>query len=328
MIARRSGFALPLVLGMVVVLALTLGVTVTSLNGLNEQTQIAKGGAAFETAAATAEARLQYLMITEPFGASSIDIGSSRRMGPQGQGEAQTPPTAQLFLNDRIYVWREAAENPDLPAYLAQVQDEAGLVNIYQVDALQLQRLFEWAGLEARDGENLANELVAYNLDVTAHEPMRRPVELYRLEGAKALLTDKIWRRLAARITSYPDTRRVNINTAPAEVLQILFDLSPEEAAEIVRDRDLRDDDAPFTSAADIGAVTVQNQNVAFTGGRLRFTFTDPVTGLSYQSSLIFTPNSATKPVWTENPQTLKLPAKPALPEEPQDFPQIPDFAA
>jgi hypothetical protein len=42
----------------------------------------------------------------------------------------------------------------------------------------------------------------------------------------------------------------------------------------------------------------------------------------------VFTPNSATRPVWSENPQIIKLPEKPTLPEESEDFPQIPDFAA
>jgi hypothetical protein len=325
---QKSGFALPLVLGMVVVLALTLGVTVTSLQGLNEQTRLARDGAAFEVAAATAEARLQYLMVTEPFGAASIDIGASRRLGPQGQGEAQTPPDEQLFLNGRPYVFRNAPEVIDAPAYLLEVQDEAGLVNLYQMDVLQLQRLFEWAGLESRDAENLANELVAYNADPTLHQPMRRPAELYRLDGAKELITDRVWRRLADIVTSYPDNRAVNINTASPEALRIWFDLTEERAQDIVADRDLRDDDAPLTSLADIGVVVAVNQNFAFTGGRLRFYFSDPATGLSYQSSLIFTPNSATRPVWTENPQTLKLPEIPVLPEEPQDFPQIPDLAS
>lgn len=323
----KQGFALPLVLGMVAILTLTFAVALTSLNGLNEQRRLAQAGAELEMAAATAEARLQYLMVTEPFGAASIDIGASRRIGGANQANAQTPPTEQLFLNARPYLWRDdpSAEGP---FFLAEVQDEAGLINLYQADAQQLRRLFEWAGLDTRDAENLANEIVNYNLDPTLHQPMRRTVELFRLEGAKQLITDRVWRLLADRITTYPDNRAVNINTAPPEVLRIWFDLTEDRASEIVEDRDERDDDAPLTSTQDIGVVVTRQQNYAFTGGRLRFFLTDPVTGLSYQSSLVLTPNSATRPVWSENPQTIKLPQKPELSEELPDFPQIPDFAA
>ncbi len=316
---RKAGFAMPLVLGMVAILSLTLATAILSLRGLNEQTRLAKAGAEFEQTAMTAEARLAYLMVTEPFGAASIDVGSSRR---SGQGQAQTPPTARLFLDARPYMYRL---NADGPAYLAQVQDEAGLINLYQMDQLQLQRLFEWAGLSADDAETLAGELVAYNADPTTHQPMRRPVEIFRLAAAAQLITDRVWRRLESRMVAYPDTRAANINTAPAEVLKIWFDLSDDQAQEIV---DNRDDDQPLTSTAQIGVATGVNQNFALTGGRLRFHLTDPVSGLSYQSSLVFTWNNGTRPVWVENVQVTRPRSPPVLPEEAEDFPPIPDIAS
>src|SRR5690606_13650401 len=156
------------------------------LADLHTETRAATVRMEFEREALSAESRMAYLAATEPFGAASLNIGAVRTPTPtggRGGGQAQAAPVtveaqAYLMLDGRRYVWRAAEA---APPYLAQVQDEAGLINLYDADVLQLTRLFSRLGLEQIDAENLANELVAYNLDPTAHVPMRKPAELFRL---------------------------------------------------------------------------------------------------------------------------------------------------
>ena len=69
-------------------------------------------------------------------------------------------------------------------------------------------------------------------------------------------------------------------------------------------------------------------QTYAFTGGRLRFMFTDPSTGDTYQSTLVLTPNHIERPVWIENARTRHLQPQPDPDDELQDFPEIPRLAS
>ena len=83
-----------------------------------------------------------------------------------------------------------------------------------------------------------------------------------------------------------------------------------------------------LTSPEQIGVAPVGAQTYAFTGGRLRFIFTDPRTGDAYQSSLVLTPNHIERPIWIENARTRHLQPEPDPDDELQDFPEIPRLAS
>jgi len=329
----KAGIALPLVLLLTTVLALTMFAVVSSLAGLRRETAAAKHGAEFQRAAMTAEARFTFMAITEPLGSDGLYVEGLRE--PQqgrfpGYAIPQLASTGSiLYLDNRPFRWREA----DGPAgdYRVSVQDEAGLVNIYQADVAMLTRLFLNAGLGDTDATNLANELIAYNADPALHQPMRRPSEIYRLDSAPDLLTDRVWRRLADLIVSYSDSSAANLNTAPASVLKIWFNIDQDQAERIVADRQPTGStpgSAVMTSPDSIGlAAPAGAQIYAFSGGRLRFRFTDPATGDTYQSSLVLTPNHVERPVWIENARTRHLKSQPDPEDELQDFPEIPRLA-
>lgn len=329
----KAGVALPLVLLLTTVLGLTMLAAISSLTGLRRETAQAKHQAEFERLAMTAEARFQFLAMTEPLGSDGVYVGGIRNAGGgrfPGYAIPQLGPDGLvLFYDGRPYRWRADTSAAD---YRVAIQDEAGLVNLYQADLPMLTRLFLQAGLEETDATNLANELVAYNATPELHQPMRRPSEIYRLESASTLLTGPVWRRLRDLLVSYPDSRTVNINTAPAEVLKIWFDLSDQQVEDIVRQR-VPETDTPgsavITSPEDIGVTAPAGAQIyAFTGGRLRFKFIDPTTGDSYQSSLVLTPTHIERPVWVENARTQHLKPQPDPDDELQDFPEIPRIAS
>lgn len=329
----KAGIALPLVLLLTAVLGYTMLTVITSLVGLRRETAQAKHAAEFERAALTAEARFQFLAITEPIGSDGVYVGAIRSQGGGNFPGWAVPQFALdgviLRMDKTPYRW---LENPDDNAgYRVAIQDEAGLINLYQADVNMLTRLFLQAGLNDTDATNLANEMIAYNADPALHQPMRRPAEIYRLESAATLLTDRVWRNLSDLIIAYSDSNVVNINTAPAEVLRIWFDLSDDQVEAIMTQRQgdgVTPGSGVLRSPQEIGVPAVGGQTFAYTGGRLRFIFTDPKTGDTYQSSLVLTPNHIERPIWVENARIRHLQPEPDPDDELQDFPEIPALAS
>jgi hypothetical protein len=328
--------ALPMVLLLTTVLALTMITVITSVEGMRRETGVTRDTSTFERAAMTAEARFTFLAMTEPMGSDGLYVGGVRDPGGgrfPGYEIPQLSTTGSVLSADnRPYRWREDPSATASRDYRIGVQDEAGLVNLYQADVDMLTRLFQGVGLGDTDATNLANELVAYNADPTAHDPMRRPSQLYRLEDAPTLIPAKIWNRLQGMVVTYPDSNAANINTASAGVLKIWFNLDDQTAAEAVAMR--QNASGPgvnqvYRSPSEMGFAAPAGQTYAFPSGRLRFKFTDPRTGDSYQSSIILTPNDNERPAWIENARIRHLPPQPDPdPNALQDFPLIPSTTA
>ena len=326
----KAGFALPTVLAIMLVVSLTFATCILALKGLRDETRETLASLEFERAAMSAEARLAYLISTEPLGPEGLRIGANRLAANQRGGAAlleQGIATLSLLrFDDRPYRWLESGDETVDAPYLVQVQDEAGLVNLYHADPAMLGRLFQHAGLDEDQAELLATELTDFNAQPPPAEPIRRISEIYRLPSARDLISDKAYRTLRALAAVHPDSRAANINTAPPEVLKAWFDLTDDQAAQALGDREA----APFGSPNDIGAVVIDNSiNYAFPGGRVRFTMVDPRTGQTYRSTLVMTPTSPVRPVWTENSRMQRQPPppEPAL-DELEDFPEVPDSPA
>lgn len=324
----KDGFALPMVLGMVTVLALIFLVCMAGLRSLQAETRATLSDVEFERTAMTAEARMAFLAVTEPFGQDGLRVGGSDAAA--ALGASYTPGslityTSLLNLDARPYRWRETTDNDAGPFYLASVQDEAGLLNIFQADSGMISRLFQTAGLASADGDQLASELIDYNAQPAPHQPIRRLAELYILPSGRTLIADKAWRALNAFAVVHPDSRAVNMNTAPREVLKAWFDITDDQADQALKDRE----GSPFTRPADIGVTVIDNTvNYATPGGRLRFSLTNPTTGLTYRSTIVLTPTNQERPLWIENSKIQHLPP-PELPaDDIADFPEIPTSSA
>jgi hypothetical protein len=322
--AGKRGFALPLVLAMVAVLALVMIAALSALSSLREETATTLESVEFDRSATTAEARLQYLMLTEPFGRKGLRIGGTRTPSANANNE-YFDYISQVFADGRAYRWREAEASPD---YLAQLQDEAGLMNFGDGDPFRLGRLLQQAGLSEKDADQIVSDLLDYNAQPTPHEPIRRLAELYSLPSGRTLISDKAWRYIDSNAAVHRDSTNMNINTASRDVLKAWFDLSDAQIDQAIRDRE--ESDIGLASPIDIGvAGLADSANYRTTGGRLRFIFTDPRTGLAYRSTLVLTPNNQLRPIWVENARTQKLPRAPETPDDDlEDFPEIAPGAA
>jgi hypothetical protein len=325
----KGGFALPTVLAIMLVVSLTFATCILALKGLRDETRQTVASIEFERAAMSAEARLAFLISTEPLGPEGLRIGANRlaqnQRGAAALLEQQIATLDLLRFDDRQYRWLETGDETVDAPYLVQVQDEAGLVNLFQADPAMLGRLFQLAGLDEDQAELLATELTEFNALPPPSQPIRRLSEIYRLPSARDLLSDKAYRTLLGLSAVHPDSRAVNINTAPPNVLKVWFDLTDDQAAKALDDRDA----APLGSPADIGVPVIDNSiNYAFPGGRVRFTMTDPRTGQVYRSTLVMTPTSPLRPVWTENSRIQRQPPPPEPVDELEDFPEVPDSPA
>jgi hypothetical protein len=320
-LSDKRGFTLPLVLAMVVILSIALVAGLSALASLRDETRATLASADFDIAAATAEARLQYLMLTEPFGMRGLRVGGTRAPAGQNDPTGYTDYMTQLVADDRPYRWKQTDDATDI--YQLALQDEAGLVNLYQGDVNQVSRVMQQAGLAETDGDQIASELLDYDQQPPPHEPIRRLAELYSLPSGRTLISDKVFKRLDGLAASHPDIASANINTAPREVLKAWFDLSDSQLDQALKDRD--DSDIGLLSPASIGAQVIGNNfNFIFPSGRVRFTFTDPKSKLTYRSTLVLTPTNQERPIWVENAKTQRLPSPPDdLPDDAEDFPQI-----
>jgi type II secretory pathway pseudopilin PulG len=317
----KRGFTLPLVLAMVAILAIALAAGLSALASLRDETRNTLAAAEFERQAATAEARMQFLMLTEPFGRKGLRIGGTRAPG-------SALPTAteyfdylsQIVADGRGYRWQEAENGPVLQV---RVQDEAGLVNFGQSDPTQISRLFQQVGLGSDNADQIASELVEYNAQPAPGQPIRRLAELYSLPDGKTLISDKVYRQVDALAAAHPDVTNMNINTAPRDVLKAWFGMSDSDLDQAIRNRD--DADIGLASPLDLGvAGYADSANYRSSAGRLRFTFTDPKTKLTYRSTLVLTPNNRERPIWVENAKTTRLSKDPdPLTDDAEDFPQI-----
>lgn len=321
--AAKRGFTLPLVLAMIAILALALIAGLAALASLRGETRATLDAVGFERTAATAEARMQFLMLTEPFGTKGVRIGGTRSLagGPNVDPTGYNDFLTELIADARPYRWRMTTDATTY--YLAGLQDEAGLVNLYQADANQVSRMFQQAGLNANDGDQLASELLDYDQQPAPHQPIRKLAELMSLPSGRMLISDRTFGRIDGLATSHPETTAVNINTASRQVLKVWFDLTDSQLDQALKDR--ADSDIGLFSPSSIGAQAIgPNFRYIFPNGRLRFTFTDPKTRLTYRSTLVLTPTSQERPIVVENARTLRATAPTdTSPDDLTDFPQI-----
>ena len=299
----KRGFALPTVLVVVAVLALVFLTALTGLNGLNAEARTAQEGVGFDTAAANLEARIAYLALTRPLTPNALVLDG----GARGQGQA-------LSLDGATY------GTALYPALRLQVQDEAGLINLDQLPRDAIERLFSRlaspgisvATLADRWGDYVdaddlkrtrgaeASDYAAAGLPPPPNRPLRAVAETAGLLGWAGAIDPATWRAWRDRMTADPLAATLNVDTASAPVLAVVFGLSDQQAQIAVAKRA----GAPFASIEDLGRAA----GVALVGdaerradqpnNRFALTVSNPKTGQVYRTRIVYTPMDPDRPVW------------------------------
>lgn len=316
--ASRRGFALPAVLSLVTILTLVYLTCILALRDLYVEARRASAESDFERAAMTAEARMAFLVATEPLVSNALRVGGQRQSGGFDDGASADPSGAsatyrEVRLDGRPYQWHEL---PMGRRYIVSLQDTAGLINLPFQDSRSLVRLFLRAGLTAGDADRLADQFLDY-FDVDDFErllgaefavyraarrpeplnrPMRRVDEVHGMLDWERLMGPR-WRSVSDWVTAQSDNPNFNINTAPAAALSVVFGLTPAAADQAVAQREM----APFDSPAQIGITTTDAMIIfTFPNGRFRFRILDQAQGFIEDFELTLTPEAKDRPVWVE----------------------------
>ena len=293
---RRSGFALPTVLAVTTILTLIFIVCLVALQDLTKQVREAAGDVDLQRQALSAEAELSYYAVTEPFSSQALKIGADRVSVASQLSSAVSPgsekPWRPLPIDGTPMTWREQSER-EAVGYQMSVQDEAGLINVDTAAPSVVAQVFTDAGLKSGAAFTLAAEIrdyVSTDLAVSVTgvtpeayiqkglpAPLQRPARtLSEVQGVldwRKLMRQDVWRRAEPYLSAIPDSRTQNINTAPEEVLHLLYGISRASAVSAIARR-IR---SPLTDLAEIGAARGDDFTLyAFPDGRLRMRFVDP----------------------------------------------------
>jgi hypothetical protein len=323
---RRSGFALPAVLTVTGVVTLIFVVAITALSSLTSEAAASRARVRFAERALSIEAQLAFLATTEPFTARAIAIGSPRNFDDQFQAAdgalASGLVPAEVLLDGTSYV---ADVNGPLRV---QLRDQAGMINLPQLNDRQLAVLGERLSMDARLRDNLRSLLTDYSdtndLELTggaerrtygdqriANRPLLAPSEFLSVLGVRGSVSASAWRGMMSELAADQTQGTFNVNTASPDTLQVLYGLSADQAARAIRARET----GPFLGLQDLGSATgaplVDDGETLYTfpSGRLVYTLSDGRSAWVYRGRLSITPSHPEQPVWidqltiTEAPQ-------------------------
>jgi type II secretory pathway component PulK len=321
----RAGFVLPSVLFVVAMLTLVFLVAIQSLNSLAEETRRATSRVQFEQSALSLEAQAAFLAATRPLAPAAIL-----------QGWAPTADTL-LALDGRPYV---AAPNLTL-----SVQDEGGLINLNALTQPAMANLFAALGANAAwrpvmvdrlsdymDADDIkrpngaeADDYLRAGLPPPPNAALRRRDQVIGVMGWREAVPSANWRGFRDNVTADPVSVAVNVNTAPAAVLEVLYGLSPAQASAAIARREA----APFTTLEELGhasgvaLVGDADRVYTFPNGRFALRVQDRASGWAYRSRLLLSPEDSVRPFWVVEPAFSALSAteKAPVPAHAAPFP-------
>lgn len=281
-IQRNGGFVLVLVLAMLVILSLLAGTVAGVVQRLRDQELERKRLEDAELDIASTKATLLYLLLTQrtTFGGLTVDervVLSEDEQTMQGGGERPIslfPVGTELSMDGRAYA------GLGLTAF--SLQDDRGLLGVNWAPASFMERWWAQLGYTATPPATLANlladyqdaddlyrlnsaerrEYLAEGRPPPLNMPLATALELRLVKGWDAALADMDDSRLLGTLT-VARMPSINVNTAPAEVLQVLPGIDAGIAERVVARRAL----GPFVQLgafhAFIGAVPAEEDRLS-----------------------------------------------------------------
>lgn len=325
--SRRDGFALPAVLAVTGVVTLIFLVAITALASLSAEANSARARVRFLQRALTAEAELSFMAATEPLRANGLSVNDLRAFNEYGETLPQTSPSGLpielVRLDNRPYLM-------DIDgALVVRLQDQAGMINLPRVQGAPLSRLLERLGVEASLRDTLAARYQDYvDLDdlrqpngaerrdyvagAPPNRPLLRPSEWLSVLGMRDAVERGRWTAMKDKLASDPISSAININTASPEALAILFDLTADQAAAVLREREI----APLLSINDLETATGTQptwdyeQIYTFPSSSTILTIRDTRSAWTYRARLALTPSGLEQPLWIDQTELTEAPRR------------------
>lgn len=314
---RRVGFALPAVLTVTGVVTLIFVVAITAFASLTSEASASRARVRFTERALTVEATVTFLAATEPFTARAIAIGSPRNYDDRFDAETSAFVSgidpAEVLLDGTAYT---AELRGPLKIVL---RDQAGMINLPQLNSRQLASLGDRLAIDRTMLDELAPRLSdytdtndldrpdgaerdAYGNERIANRPLLTTGEFLSVLGFRTAIDPRLWRTLYDDLATDRAQGGYNVNTASPAALQVLFDLTEEQAERAINARDR----AVFFSLSALGAATGTpladdgETLYTFPSGRVVFTFSDGQSAWTYRGRLSITPYHPEQPVWID----------------------------
>lgn len=322
MSARANGYVSLIVAVTVAVLALAVLIAARVQTDLGPALRRLGEEVGLETAAQSVEARVAFLLVTEPLGAAAIEVGGDRD-APGGAAPdmdlrlASGAVIARVALDGRAYAVGVGGARA-----LVRVQDEAGLLNLNAPDEQAASALLNTLGAPGAD------RLAATLADFVDEDDLRRAAGAedasYRRAGLapppNAALTSP-WRALDALgwrgaltgarraeffalATALDVGQALNLNTAPPEVLAARLNLDARAVRALLGRREsaplLRQDEIEAFAGAQTRADSSPLGTAPGTRFRLttRFSRADGASQASYESQLVVADGASEQPVY------------------------------
>ena len=322
------GFALPAVLTVTGVVTLVFVVAITALASLTGEAASARARVRFLQKAMTLEAEVAYLAATEPLTQTVIAVGSPRSFDDQFQvedanGFRSSASPSEVRLDGHVY--RVDLRGP----MTLSLRDQAGMLNLLQLNDDQLRRLGEQLGIDRSELASLGpllrdyvdtddlttaggGEGSAYRGAGPANRSLLRPSEWLSVLGVRSGVSPSRWVRLRQDIAVDRTQITFNINTASAKALEIMFGLSPAQAQQAVEARSRE----PFSSLSALGAaagapIVDDGEGLyTFPSNRFVFTLSDGSSPWVYRARLTITPSDAEQPIWIDQTDIIESPRR------------------
>jgi|CXWL01.1.fsa_nt_gi type II secretory pathway component PulK len=322
MTARANGYVSLIVAATVAVLALAVLIAARVQSDLGPSLRRLQEEVSLETVAQTAEARVAFLMVTEPVGAAAIEVGGDRNAPQDAMVDADLRTAsggriAPVRLDGRPYAVRIGAVRA-----LVSIQDEAGLLNLNAPDEQTTRALLDSVG--APESVQLAAALA----DFVDEDDLRREsgaeAAAYGRQGLPAppnALIPTQWRaldalgwrsgldgarraRFFALSAALDPGQALNVNTAPAPVLAARLQLDARALRALLASRE----NAPLRAQDEIEAVTGAQTRAdgsplgTAPGTRFRLTMRflsdNGASRASYESQLVVADSASEQPVY------------------------------
>lgn len=344
MVSDRSGFALPAVLAVTGVVTLIFLVAITALSSLNGEARSARERVRFLQSALTAEATVEYMAATEPFGNAALMTGSPRRTAFSDDLYTEVPAGVQgaaVLLDGHRY--ETGSEGPYAHPVLISLRDQGGMLNLAHMDAVQLERLGTLIGLPANVSRNLSPlyqdyvdaddlegmngaERTRYEGGGPANRYMLRASEFLSLLGVRQGGAAPRWREVRDDIAVDHRRPAVNVNTATATTLEVLFGITRQQAQSAIAARER----SPFLSMSDFAGASggvvpyEESQVLTFPAGRIVYTIADTQSAWRYRARLVLTPSSPERPFWVDQTEMTEASGTAMASRDADRFPYTP----
>lgn len=215
------GFALPLAIVAVGLLALGLVMAVPTSDLLAREVRHARARLALERTATIAETRIGYLLLTEPVGLRGLSVGGVKLAVDgsliAGRGERER---GEIVLDGRPYRLSLDAQTQ----LIVRVQEKAGLLNLVDARPEAVRRVMQACGWPRDEAAAAAQTVSAAQSWFAAADESAFDEVSQRLSTAfRASLNGDQQRRLDTATSVLPAGTGLHLPTAPRPVVLALF---------------------------------------------------------------------------------------------------------